>query len=186
MTDYTKSFADLVKEAPLYTKANTVTLTGALARSPEEGKFVIILADGTDVTLDTNAVTEHTVLGGSFGQQLVQLTVEGDRLPQGVAAKVQPLSLTNTNPYTDYYTSPYRDHSLQYVSGKLPDIDTPFTLATGHHISPRTLAEMEARPYVTPLRRPNTDPDSDYIKRPAEDGTRPVYVGGHFIWSNDY
>jgi len=87
-----KTFAALLSEAPLSQKSDTVTLTGALARSPEEGKFVLMQGDGSSLTLDTDAVKSHTVLGGSFGQQIVQVELDPEKVPKEVTERPQAIN----------------------------------------------------------------------------------------------
>ena len=84
MADAEKTFEALLSEAPLYQKSETVSLTGALARSPEEGKFALMQADGSAITLDSAAVKSHTVIGSSFGQQIVQVEVDAEKVPKEI------------------------------------------------------------------------------------------------------
>ena len=92
MANDEKTFAALLSEAPLSQKSDTVTLTGALARSPEEGKFVLMQGDGSSLTLDTDAVKSHTVLGGSFGQQIVQVELDPEKVPKEVTERPQAIN----------------------------------------------------------------------------------------------
>jgi hypothetical protein len=72
------SFQDLVAKAPPAPSEGPVNLVGTLARSKDQGKFVLILSDGRSVTLNTSDVKSHTVLGNSLGLNLVQVQVEAD------------------------------------------------------------------------------------------------------------
>jgi hypothetical protein len=56
VADDNKSFQELLIGAPLAAKADTMTVIGVLARAPETENFVLTLADGSSVTLGTNAV----------------------------------------------------------------------------------------------------------------------------------
>jgi hypothetical protein len=80
MADDDKSFKELLSEAPL--AADTVTVVGALARTHEPDKFVLALADGNTVTLETKAVKSFTRLGGAIGQLLVQLELDAKLVPK--------------------------------------------------------------------------------------------------------
>ena len=80
-----KSFNELLSEAPLASQENTVSLVGALGRSTQSGKFVLILGPGNSVTLDVDAVKGYQVLGGGIGQMLVQVDVDRERVPASIA-----------------------------------------------------------------------------------------------------
>jgi hypothetical protein len=148
MSDTAKSFDEVLADAPMAPSADTVTLTGALARSPEVGKFVLTLMDGRAVVLDISAVKSHTVLGGSVGQKLVQLELDATKVPEDIAT----------------------------VQSQRPG-GVPFVLANPHHVSPATIAALQAWP---PHFYRSTNPDLD--KYPWQDGT---YLGPHG-WTNDY
>lgn len=87
-----KSFAELLKEAPKSHEADTVTLSGRLARSEDPDKFVLYVGDGQPLTVSVSAVKKHTVLGQSLGHPIVQLEIERKDLPtsqadEGIALK---------------------------------------------------------------------------------------------------
>ena len=175
MADEKKSFDTLLSEAPMFAQADTVTLTGALARSPEEGKFVLVQADGSGVTIAVAAVQEYTVLGASFGQQIIQVELDPKQVPEEVAAQAVSLA-THTRP------NPILGAERPIV--RVPQA-VPFALATPHHVSDDILTEMNALSSASPLARGGTDPDSDFVKSPRSDGTYPVYVNGHKLWHLD-
>jgi hypothetical protein len=81
MPDEIKLFSELVKEAPLATEEDTVSLVGLLGRSAESGKFVLQLAPGNNITLDIDAVKGYRVLGASVGQTVVQVNVDRGKVP---------------------------------------------------------------------------------------------------------
>lgn len=81
MAAKTKSFSELLSEAPLAAAEETVTLAGALGRSSQAGKFVLTMGPGQSLTLDQSAVKSYEVLGGGVGQLLVQVEVSKDKLP---------------------------------------------------------------------------------------------------------
>ena len=69
MADEKKSFSELVNEAPLAVTEGSITVVGALARSHEPGKFVLIFCPECNVTLDIDAVKGYRVLGGAIGHR---------------------------------------------------------------------------------------------------------------------
>jgi|SRR5580698_6159732 hypothetical protein len=81
MAAKSKSFSELLSEAPLASAEETVTLSGALGRSSQAGKFVLTMGPGQSVTLDQSAVKSYHVLGGGVGQLLVEVEVDKDKLP---------------------------------------------------------------------------------------------------------
>jgi len=95
MADETKSFSDLLSEAPLASAENTVSLVGALARSSESGKFVLTTGPGSSVTLDVDAVKSYQVISGGVGQLIVQVDVDRASVPESAteASKAAPAYL---------------------------------------------------------------------------------------------
>ncbi|MGA9866725.1 MAG: hypothetical protein WBQ75_09830 [Acetobacteraceae bacterium] len=122
MANEEASFEDLLKDAPVAAKATTVSLTGALARAEEPGKFGLTLADGRSLTLDTKAVKSHTRLGGAAGQVLVQLELDAKLVPDDMAA---PEQARNTFAWFDP-KQPFLD------TAHVTDLITIAEL-TGHH-----------------------------------------------------
>jgi hypothetical protein len=115
-----KSFADLVKQAPAAPAGGTISLVGTLAQSPEEGKFVLNLQDGSSLTLETAVVKGHAVLGASVGQTIVRVDID--------AGKVPTISREgNTQP------TPWAR-----IAGGV----TPFIAATPHQASAATIAVL--------------------------------------------
>jgi hypothetical protein len=86
MTDEKKSFSALLSDAPVAPADNTITLVGALARSQDPAKFVMLFAGGARATLDIDAVKEHRVIDGAGGQLLVEVTVDRGQLPPDLGA----------------------------------------------------------------------------------------------------
>jgi hypothetical protein len=82
MADDDKSFKELLTEAPLAAGSDTVTMIGALARATEPNKFVLALANGGVVTLETKAVKSFTRLGSAIGVVLVQLELDAKLVPK--------------------------------------------------------------------------------------------------------
>jgi hypothetical protein len=60
MTKEQNSFQDLVASAPLAPSEGPVSLVGTLARSKDDGKFVLILSGGGSLTLKTSDVKSHS------------------------------------------------------------------------------------------------------------------------------
>jgi hypothetical protein len=100
MASEKKSFSELLSEAPAATSEKTVSLTGALARSNEPGKFVLSMGDNQTVTLDVDAVKDHKVLSGMVGQVIVQVEVDRDKVP---AAATQVATEFRTLPFIDQH-----------------------------------------------------------------------------------
>src|SRR6516164_9426664 len=83
MADEKKSFSELLSAAPLAAGEDTITLAGALERSHEPDKFVLVLGGGRSVTLEIDAVKDYRVLGGVVGQSpLVQVDLDRERVPR--------------------------------------------------------------------------------------------------------
>jgi hypothetical protein len=90
VTTEQKPFETLLNEAPPAPAAKTVSLVGTLAQSSEEGKFVLIMQDGSAVTLETAAVKGHTVLGSSLGQTIVRVDVDTDKVGSSLVLGTHP------------------------------------------------------------------------------------------------
>jgi hypothetical protein len=116
MAQEERTFEDLLKEAPLAPAGDSVSLVGTLARSPEGGKFVLTLQDGSAVTLETTSVKNHTVLGTSIGQAIVRIDVDRASIPASTLGAVPP---------------PY------------PPTPVPFTLALPHQVPQAVLAALQ-------------------------------------------
>jgi hypothetical protein len=116
MASQAKSFEDLVKESPSAPAAGTVSLVGTLSQSPEAGKFVLTLEDGRGLTMETSAVSGHTVLGSSVGRTVVRVDVEASKVPATVAGPAGAAGAITTVHFLD-----------QPITN--PDIDHPFTVA---------------------------------------------------------
>ena len=162
------SFGDLVDKAPPAPSEGPVSLVGTLAKSNEEGKFVLILPDGGSVKLNIADVKSHTVLGNSLGLNVVQVEVEADVVrdldsryslqPGGVGLKKIPagdphkspivdnplptlwtdIKLQNTDPIVDYRFGPAATEPEQL--GAI----SPFALATAHQAPASTVAALQA------------------------------------------
>ena len=156
------SFQDLVAKAPPAPSDAPVSLVGTLARSKDEGKFVLILADGGSITLNTSDVKSHTVLGNSLGLNLVQVEVEADvvrdlnfsgvrlgpqKIPGGDPHKSPiidttlptlwtDLKLQHTDPIFDYRFGPGITEPEQVEGGSV----SPFALATPQQAPAHVLA----------------------------------------------
>ena len=160
MADKTKSFSDLVSEAPLAANEDTVSLTGALARSNQPGKFVL-LTQGGSITLDESAVKSHQVLGGNVGQTLVQVEVDKTQVPQAAMESTgqQPIPTTGIvdlkhpslekhpafekHPVFDKF--PYFDKAPWHDLGTAPVVDhPPFALATAQQAPAEALSALQA------------------------------------------
>ena len=83
-----QSFADLLAAAPAAEGEGegALSVTGTLARSADNAKFVLILGTGESVTLNVDAVTNHQVLGRSTGHTIVRLDLDPAKVPPELAA----------------------------------------------------------------------------------------------------
>jgi hypothetical protein len=90
MANEKKSFSELLGEAPLAANEDSIRLVGALGRSRDSGKFVLVLSAGGSVTLGVDAVNDYEVLGGVFGQTLIQVDVDRKRVPQETIPALGP------------------------------------------------------------------------------------------------
>jgi hypothetical protein len=166
------SFQDLVAKAPPAPSDAPVSLVGTLAKSKDDGKFVLILADGGSVTMNISDVKSHTVLGNSLGLNLVQVEVEADvarnlnfggvqlgpqKIPAGDIHKSPiidslstlwtDLKLQHTDPIYDYRFGPGATEPEQVQGGSV----SPFALATPQQAPAHVLAAFHqaALPKVT-------------------------------------
>jgi len=171
MAGDTKSFKDLLDQAPI--AADTVSLTGMLARSPDAGKFVLTLADGRKLTLETDAVKDYAVLGGAIGQTVVRVDIDSSRAPKDAAASPE-IKAPPTIAWLDNLKNPILDtHPGQFPDVTIPIVDAtigpgavalggnpwggsgasqtaaPFALATPHQVAQAQLAAIQAMlPYT--------------------------------------
>jgi len=134
MAAKTKSFSELLSEAPLAAAEETVTLAGALGRSSQAGKFVLTMGPGQSVTLDQSAVKSYQVLGGGVGQLLVQIEVDKDKVPaeasQQAAAPFAVATPHHAVPTNVGLTPVVADnyHTVEYF-------DTPNTTFLADHLT---------------------------------------------------
>ena len=193
-------FRELVKKSASGAPSEKLAAIGNLSPGKDDEHFVLTLFNGSSIELPIAAVENHGELGGSFGQRLVQLQLDSTGLPTEAASLLRgsqppvqkhpsadgtgwedpgPKTLTGT-------TWAYRDHKLEWVDGlhgaNAPASDypanpgaVPFVLGGSHHVSPQTLAAMQA---ATPLQSTHTNPNSD-VKTPRQDGTYPGPHGWH-------
>jgi hypothetical protein len=181
MAGETKSFSELLKEAPLAVDEKIITITGVLSRSNEPGKFVLRTGDNRILTLDVDAVKGHQVLSGMVGQTIVQVELDRNRVPDGIVEG--PIAVTpgpgriTTNMFenTDPYEINPRNTSIEYPYayigyqnyGVVPGpvaVVAPFALATPHQVpvnSPDLIRTgithpfMETQPLLDPgVQRP--------------------------------
>ena len=88
MANEENDFANLLRDAPLAADADTLSVAGILARSPDPARFVLTLADGQSVTLEVEAVKSAKVLAGTIGQSIVQLEIDAKRVPDSLLAGI--------------------------------------------------------------------------------------------------
>jgi hypothetical protein len=77
-------FAQLLRDAPMASDADTVTVVGILARTHDAAHFMLTLPDGRSVTLEVNTVKSAKAIAGAIGQSVVQLELDAKRVPESV------------------------------------------------------------------------------------------------------
>lgn len=162
------SFRDLVDKAPPAPSEGPVSLVGTLAKSMEEGKFVLILPDGGSITLNIADVKSHTVLGNSLGLNVVQVEVEADvarnlnskyslqpgvvglkKIPAGDPFKSPIIDNPLPTFWTDLkpqHTDPLFDYRFGPAAPEPEQLGSvsPFALATAHQAPASTVAALQA------------------------------------------
>jgi hypothetical protein len=183
MVEKKKSFSDLLSEAPLASKEDTVSLVGAISRSSQAGKFVLSTSQG-NVTLPVDAVKNYEVLGGGVGQVLVQVDVDRKHVPESASSQnvatahtvIEKLPILDKHPVQDKLPITDVKHPIQDI--KHPVLDkypweepisvtpppgstveaggglAPFALATQQQAPASSLAAMQGA--VTPYGLPIT------------------------------
>jgi hypothetical protein len=149
-------FATLLRDAPMASDADTVTVVGTLARTHDAGHFMLTLPDGRSVTLEINAVKSAKAIAGAIGQSVVQLELDAKRIPENVATR---LFGNKSGPdYLPHFTVSYIDYSVglpQGTHGSIPAIEAiqpsapasfaqaaPFVAAMPHQASPATIEAL--------------------------------------------
>ena len=163
----TKTFAQFLEEqqAP----AETVTLAGAVGRSPRKGAFVLSTG-GQTMELPVDAVKSYKVVGEG-AQRLVEIEILTSKIDPNWVAKSVAADVGAKHPLSDHFTrkeittdplvdkAPYKDPVLDPIT--LPEniftdpgsIVTnpalgaqPFVLATPHHAPASTIAAQTGVP----------------------------------------
>jgi hypothetical protein len=178
------SFDQLLSRAPAAPNADIVTVVGALARSTQEGKFVLTVPDGRSLTFDVAAVKQYRVVAESLGQLLVELDLDAKEIP--AEERLEPVTYAPTiNPYqTATYPSadfgshvadvpppfntiytydiqtPYHIDQHQIAFGGEPYAGfTPFLMAAVHQAPAATMAALEAFSMLHPKYFPKVKAD---------------------------
>jgi hypothetical protein len=153
MSKLESDFQKLLSEAPMAPDADTITVVGILARSPDTDRFILTLANGRTETLDVDAVKSAKIISGAIGQSVVQLELDAKRVPGNLtqAFKSGP---DFTAGYIDYHLGPWGGPlggGGPIGPGSRPTIETavnhmaevtPFA-ALPHHVPPATMAALE-------------------------------------------
>lgn len=84
MANEEHDFAKLLRDAPMASDADTVTVVGTLARTHDAAHFMLTLPDGRSVTLEVNTVKSAKAIAGAIGQSVVQLELDAKRVPESV------------------------------------------------------------------------------------------------------
>ena len=84
MANEENDFAKLLRDAPMASDADIVTVVGILARTHDAAHFMLTLPDGRSVTLEVNAVKSAKTIAGAIGQSVVQLELDAKRIPESL------------------------------------------------------------------------------------------------------
>ncbi|MGD0304448.1 MAG: hypothetical protein ABSC71_06420 [Candidatus Acidiferrales bacterium] len=95
------SFEQLLSRTALAPSSDTITVVGALARSPDPQKFVLGVQDGQTFTIDVAAVRKFKVVAESVGQILVELELDKAKLPAELRKTVATASIEYKPPVRD-------------------------------------------------------------------------------------
>jgi len=125
MTKGENDFAKLLQNAPMAPGADTVTVTGTLARTADAAQFQLSLPDGRSVTLKVDAVKSAKTVAGAVGQALVQLELDAREVPEGVLHPVKAPYIDQTYPGRDH-KAPILDHTALGTDYKYPYVDPSF------------------------------------------------------------
>lgn len=186
MAQVESEFQKLLSEAPAAPKADTITVVGALARTPETGHFVLILLDGRSEMLDVAAVKSAKKVAGAIGQSLVEMELDANLVPESVKSLFYKSREDLTGGLADYQLGPWGKNPI--LEGNNPytwkevvegggfnpvEAYTPFVAAAPHQAHPGAMASHTHR--ATPhhiLKPPQFDLQVP-PKQPAQDGTNP-------------
>jgi hypothetical protein len=91
-------FGKLLRDAPMASDADTVTVVGILARTPDAARFRLTLPDGRSEMLDVAAVKSAKTIAGAIGQSVVQLELDAKRIPESVRDAHRLMYLTHHKP----------------------------------------------------------------------------------------
>lgn len=175
------SFAEFVQSAPSMDEAAaTVVLTGAVLRSANEGKFVMIAEGFGPLELDIDAITAFDILEDSATRKWGRVVIGQDRITKPLLKDIQGDTLA----FKDVAKDPITDPVVKQVAVDPPNtlvenvgdprqagIDSvvlaggiarqagamPFVMATPHHAPEQALQMQAAAAGVPGLKAPITD-----------------------------
>jgi len=155
------NFAKLLQDAPMAPDADTVTVVGVLARTPDAARFMLRMPDGRSVALDVDAVKSAKSIAGAIGQSLVQLELDAKRAPEQLFKSGPDFTMA----YADYQLGPLGTSTFQdtahggFTAKEVIETNgdpgagrAPFVAAFPHQAHPATLAALEhfvTRTYFT-------------------------------------
>ena len=152
MENEKRSFEDLLRDSPKAPAAGTISLVGTVEQSKDEGKFVLMLGNGSSVTLETSMVKSYAVLGESVGQKIVRVDIDREKV---LVMDPIPVPWLNREPVP-----------LPWERGGSGNV--PFSLAAPEQAS----ADFRILPISGPERTPF---NSDYYQS-AQTGPPDLYV----------
>jgi hypothetical protein len=157
-------FKELLSRAPAVRDADTVTVVGAIARSSDATKFVLVTADGQTFTLDVAAVKKHNVIADSIGHLVVELDLDATKIPAEARKTVATIAnpgfkgpLEGNTGVKDLLTTAETAAEVIHYPGSLPlwadygpgfgnpayGYASPFVVVTAHQAPEETMATMQ-------------------------------------------
>lgn len=191
MAEKENTFKALLSQAPLFQKAETVTLTGSLARSTEADKFALMQSDGSVLMLDIDAVKSHTVIANSFGHSIVQIELAAERMPKGEAGQGQVANPSiaigmGTPPGRDELHTGIGDQKHPWLEHKVPWFDQQKYVVSDqsrslYALGPQTYADGADVVHTFPGydHQPSPQPGSTSSSSGTGVTTKPNYPGGY-------
>jgi|HubBroStandDraft_4_1064222.scaffolds.fasta_scaffold62295_3 hypothetical protein len=151
-------FRKLLSEAPMAPDADTVTVVGILARTPDAARFVLTLPDGRSVALDVDAVKSAKAIAGAIGQSVVQLELDAKCIPENLMQSFKS-GPDWTVAYIDHPQlgpwgnpgggsgSPPKERIETHPPGGLGQV-SPFVAAMPHQAPPGTIEALIQHPGI--------------------------------------
>jgi hypothetical protein len=153
-----KNFNELLSEAPMAASEGTTSLVGALQRSRKPGKFVLVLSNGRNVSLNSADVKDHQVLGSMIGQPLVRVTIDSDKVPTEITRELLQKNMWDDTPHKVVNESAYTwfgghgglavdpdQYGYQQFAGNATYPGAGFAMATPHQAPAGAIADSRVK-----------------------------------------